>query len=52
MIPAEISSTTEGIRRVGTSPKPSGTKKAIAATRSTAVREISGIMTISGLSRL
>jgi hypothetical protein len=52
MIPAAISRTTEGIRREGTSHKPSGTKKAIAAIISTAMREISDTMRISSLSRL
>ena len=48
-IPAVISKTTEGIRREGTSPKPSGTTKAITVTISTPIREISGITPTSHL---
>src|SRR3712207_404730 len=46
-MPAAISRTTEGMRTEGTSPRPSGTTKAIAATMSSPVRAISGIMSTS-----
>src|SRR5919202_2597000 len=43
-MPAVISRTTEGMRSDGASPRPSGTAKAIAATITSPVREMSGIM--------
>src|SRR3712207_1543514 len=43
-MPAAISKTTEGIRTAGASPRPSGTRKAIAATIANPAREILGIV--------